>query len=400
MFCDIKKTKDKILLFKRLSKKEKEEALFLGYDEIIQRRVKKIIPNYKEELPKEIKIKLPDVFNHYISDDYFKENKNNINNTAFSSKQVVIKTLSNLEKKGFENALSYVIRNSNEDYVINEFGERLKCEELLEDWGKDFKNKKNAKDVWHLCFSVNESFSERSINILEESVREVLQKNFGEYKFAYVTHLHQNKPHIHILVNKNNIFNGKKLHLKKDEFKNFFNTLRTDFAFCLNQRGLQYHNRFRLENDLTKIKERLEKNEFLTKKNLSEELTTLQESIHRKMEAKTQKIEKITEYIAELENERKEFIKKIEGFKEEKEKNNSIDYKEFSNAFKSLKEMNENIALKFNEMKTIQKEFNTLAKDFKKIDYERLKYRDDFQSLEKKKSYLNFILNNTKNIIA
>ena len=38
MFCDIKKTKDKILLFKRLSKKEKEEALFLGYDEIIQRR--------------------------------------------------------------------------------------------------------------------------------------------------------------------------------------------------------------------------------------------------------------------------------------------------------------------------------------------------------------------------
>ena len=381
--------RENTLRFKKLTKREKEEALFLGYDEIVQRRVRVHIPNYKENKPKEKIIKLPNVFNHFISDSAFKENHNNINDTAFSSKQVVVKNLSNLDKIGFANALDYDVRNSEQDLVLNEQSEYVEAKEVLEDWKKDFGYKKNSKEVWHLSFCIDEGFSQRSIKALEESVREVMQKNFSEYKFVLVTHTHQNKPHIHALINKNNIYTGKKLHFSNQDFKEFFNTLRGDFAFCLNQRGFQYHNKFKLENNLTKIKERLEKDNFLSRKNLNAQLANLQSNLHKKMELKVKKVEKFSLKNEELKEKRKAFLEEIKELK-------AIDtnHKKLFAIFKDLKEIGQEISSNLKEMKTLKKEFFALHKNFKNIDSERKKYQNEFENLEKKKAYLNFLLNN------
>lgn len=143
---------------------------------------------------------------------------------GFNSKQVVIKTLSNLDRHGAKNALDYVIRNSDSDFATMDNGELKTLREIMRDWSKDFTHKKNAKEVLHLCFSLKENIDEygRIERILKNAVNDVMQKNFFLYKYAIIIHTHQNNPHAHVLINKNNIMDGQKFHLNNAEFKPFF----------------------------------------------------------------------------------------------------------------------------------------------------------------------------------
>ena len=135
---------------------------------------------------------LPEVFNHFISVRSFISNYNNLQKNAKaksswikdSSKQVVVKTLSNLDKIGAKNALSYVIRNSDNDFALNQNGEPQSLREIMKDWSKDFTHKKNAKEVLHLAFCIDEQNDEYHTNEikLKRAVEAVMQKNFFLYK--------------------------------------------------------------------------------------------------------------------------------------------------------------------------------------------------------------------------
>ena len=131
--------------------KERDEALFFDY-----KPLKKVGRQNFVKANKVMLDELPEVFNHFISVRSFISNYNNLQKNAKaksswikdSSKQVVVKTLSNLDKIGAKNALSYVIRNSDNDFALNQNGEPQSLREIMKDWSKDFTHKKNAKEVF------------------------------------------------------------------------------------------------------------------------------------------------------------------------------------------------------------------------------------------------------------
>lgn len=376
------------MFFKRPSKKEIEERLFFNFEEIKAKKIKKV--ERKNFISKK------NFFAYTLSELEAKIPRNNLFHQSFSSKQVVVKNLSNLDGIGASRAMDYVIRNSDEDFLINEKGEKKNFNALMSDWKRDFTNKKNAKEVWHLSFSIDERKTERNLKILEESVREVLEKNFFEYKYAYVLHTHQNKPHIHVLINKNNQFTKKKLHLQKDEFKDFFTTLRNDFAFALNLRGLEYHNHFKLEKDLKRQKERLGQYEIFSQ-NAYDELIKLEEDLQRKIEMKEKKIQKEVEELKRLYDEKNnKLLKEISALKKLDEK-----HKKLYAFFRKLKNINMEIKKLQNEIKMLRNEITLMKKDkyhlmLEKDKYER--YKDEqILKLEKKKALLFFYKNKLEN---
>ena len=105
--------------------------------------------------------------------------------TSFSSKQVMIKTLSNLDKVGAKNAFSYVIRNSNDDFASYDDGSFKNIDELMKDWSQDFTNKKNSKEVWHLNFGIDERQNDVNLEILKE----VSQRGYGKEFFLGINGL-------------------------------------------------------------------------------------------------------------------------------------------------------------------------------------------------------------------
>lgn len=228
------------------------EELFDEY-----RKIKKASSIIKE------KTQTRKVFNHYV---------NHINYN-FSSKQVVAKLLSNIGgKDSFKRALEYVEKNANKDLtknyervenameyiskhspLLDEDNNIVDINKVLKDWEKDFGNKENSKDVWHLMFSIKEISTQKNLNILKKSVNEVMRDNFFGYKYVMALHTHQNNPHIHIILNKRNIFTKKKIHFEnKQEISDFWDKIREDFKYSLNSYGLKYNNYSKLEKDLNK----------------------------------------------------------------------------------------------------------------------------------------------------
>lgn len=381
--------KGKKMYFKKRSKKEIEEALFFNYEEI---KAKKIKREKRENLAP-----LKKFFAYPLNEFYIKTNHNNIFGTSFSSKQVVVKTLSNLDEVGAKNAMAYVIRNSNDNFIIDEKGNKRKYNELIKEWKKDFSNKKKSKEVWHLTFGINERKSERNLKILEESVKEVLEKNFFEYKYAYVLHSHQNKPHIHILINKNNQFTKKKLHLQKNEFKDFFTTLRNDFAFALNLRGLEYHNHFRLEKDLKRQKEKLETYAVFSAKNTFEELIKMQGAFEEKIILQEEKIKIKAEELKNLYNEKNHHLLEEIAKLKKVDKN----HKKLYSFFKKIKQINQEIKNKQRQIKIMRNEVISLKKDKQQIELEKMKYEnskeEEILTLAKKNALLSFYKNKLSN---
>lgn len=375
--------------------KERDEALFFDYKPI------KVRKNFIK--PNKVMLdKLPEVFNHYISvgfyGSFYKEQiqnayANKLNKKSFSSKQVVIKTLSNLDRRGAKNAIAYVIRNSDTDFATMQDGQLKTLREIMNEWSKDFSHKKNAKEVLHLAFCIDETGGEYNQSKLKNAVEAVMQKNFFLYKYAMVIHSHQNKPHAHILINKNNIIDGQKFHLNNAEFKLFFNQLRNDFAQALNAQGLQYHNRYKIENDLSQIKNEINQNAFISKRNVLDELIQLQLGVDKKIKAKQKKLNESKEDLKELFAKKDEIIKELNRLRK-------IDIAH-KGLWKVLKDLKENIALikdKKANMSLIDKELKNLRADFNKFDYQKLILRheqnQEFSTLIQKKKYLAFITEN------
>ncbi len=105
-------------------------------------------------------------------------------------------------------------------------------------------------------FLKENSMSANDIFGFKLAVSNALHENFGEHKFAMALHSHQNNPHIHVLINKRNIFTSKKIHFdKREDIKEFFNKIRDDYTNELNELGFNYVNRNCMQKDLsTEIK--------------------------------------------------------------------------------------------------------------------------------------------------
>lgn len=372
-------------LMKR-SKREKEEALFFDFEAIKQKKI--YIPNKKVILDKPEK-----VFNYILKRDYIRANYNCVNKKSFLSKQVVIKTLSNLDKVGAKNALAYTIRNSESDFAIMDDGSYKTLKEIMDDWSKDFTTKKNAKEVLHLAFCIDETGGELTQFKLKRAVQSVMQKNFYLYKYAMVVHTHQSKPHIHVLINKNNLLDGQKFHLNNAEFKLFFNQLRNDFAQSLNSQGFQYYNHYKIEKDLKEISSEIKRDAFISKQNVLDELTKLQLSVDKRIKSKQNKLNSAN---AELKN---LFAKRAEIFNTIKElKGQDKAHKKLWQVYKDMSEIFTLIKNKRADINLLNKELNSLRKDFNKFDYQKLVLRHDenqeFSNLIQKKKYLDFITSN------
>lgn len=149
-------------------------------------------------------------------------------------KAVMIKNIANMNKTHCVNALNYALSKADESLGINYLGEEVNVEQTLENWNEDFSDKANAKVALHLVFSLNETHSSNLMDILKISTRQTLESNLAEYKWLMVPHSHQNKPHIHVFINKKNIFTRKNLHFNsKQEVANFFESMREDFKYNL-----------------------------------------------------------------------------------------------------------------------------------------------------------------------
>lgn len=181
--------------------------------------------------------------------------------TSSHKKQVVIKNIGNMKQAHLRNALGYCLKNSSLNHnalqvllqesiaqgiAFDQCHQALSYEQILDDWSKDFSKNPHTNEALHLVFSLDEIPSQRASEILQCAVSETMQANFADYKYVMIPHNHQNRPHIHLIINKTNIFTKKKLHFKdKAEISNFFNTLREDFAYNLltySQGKLDYTN--------------------------------------------------------------------------------------------------------------------------------------------------------------
>lgn len=177
--------------------------------------------------------------------------------SSLSKKQVVIKNIGNMKSSHLSNALGYCLKNSalstlllesnlDSGVALNHLSELVGYEQILDDWSKDFSKNPNINEALHLVFSLNEMPSQSAIDILLCAVRESMQANMPEYKWVMIPHSHQNRPHIHVIINKTNIFSKKKLHFSsKLEIAEFFHVLREDFVqnlFTYSQGRLDYTN--------------------------------------------------------------------------------------------------------------------------------------------------------------
>ena len=176
------------------------------------------------------------------------------NSFSKNTKQSVVKMISNLPRESIKRCIDYTLNNSIDGSAINEKGERVSSDEIMKNWSKDFGTNKNSKDAWHLIFSINEPCNdEKTLNALVDSVSEILSRNFMGHKYALVLHTHQNNPHVHVVLNKRNDMTRRKIHFDtRDEIKDFFDEVRTDFAYSLGARGLKYENKNAMHKDLKK----------------------------------------------------------------------------------------------------------------------------------------------------
>lgn len=155
-------------------------------------------------------------------------------------KNVVIKNIGNMNISHLKNALNYVEKTGfnffdEEKIFINELSYNVDYDELMRNWNLDLIGNEKTKVAMHLVFSIDEVKSEENLKILSQSVQETLVKNLSEYKFASVIHVHQGKPHVHVILNKMNIFTNKRIRFSaKGECKAFFSNLREDFKENLN----------------------------------------------------------------------------------------------------------------------------------------------------------------------
>ncbi|MCQ2620774.1 relaxase [Helicobacter pylori] len=177
-----------------------------------------------------------------------------------SASPVLIKNIGQMKRSHLENALNYALENSETAY--NEMF--LECDKqfILETWLNDFDLTKDYNEAMHLVFSIKDKPDEETMQGLLHSTWESLKIRLPEYKFALVPHAHQDHAHIHCFINKTNQLTRRRLRFKgREDCKEFFNELRSEFAYRLNEHLLSeeylYVNEPKLK-ELDNIKQQLQ----------------------------------------------------------------------------------------------------------------------------------------------
>ncbi len=185
--------------------------------------------------------------------------KSNLVGTKTAS-PVLIKNIGQMKRSHLENALNYALENSETAY--NEMF--LECDKqfILESWLNDFDLTKDYNEAMHLVFSIKDKPDEETMQGLLHSTWENLKIRLPEYKFALVPHAHQDHAHIHCFINKTNQLTRRRLRFKgREDCKEFFNELRSEFAYRLNDHLLSeeylYVNEPKLK-ELDNIKQQLQ----------------------------------------------------------------------------------------------------------------------------------------------
>ncbi|XTO85264.1 relaxase/mobilization nuclease domain-containing protein (plasmid) [Campylobacter coli] len=267
---------------------------------------------------------------------------------------------------------------------------------MIKDWKMDFSNQENAKDAWHLIFSIKENPTEKNLEILKKSVKETMDNNFFGYKYVMAIHTHQNNPHIHIVLNKRNILTKKKIHFNtKDDIKDFWNDVRSNFSMSLSSKGLHYHNQASYEKDLDrkyqKIKSTLYLDDIDTKKDLSDMILNIIRKESKKLENKKSKIDILNNESLELKQKRLDLINLFNQYK----KKNNKKYFKLGKELKKLSDDLNKIDLKIlSEIKEIQKINEKISLLNKELD----KY--NYQSIVDTKNLKNFVDFMRKNKLA
>ncbi|NHB22460.1 relaxase [Helicobacter pylori] len=165
-----------------------------------------------------------------------------------------------MKRSHLENALSYALENSETAY--NEMFMECDKQFILETWLNDFDLTNDYNEAMHLVFSIKDKPDEETMQGLLYSTWESLKVRLPEYKFALVPHTHQDHAHIHCFINKTNQLTRRRLRFKgREDCKEFFNELRNEFAYRLNNHLLSeehlYVNEPKLK-ELDNIKQQLQ----------------------------------------------------------------------------------------------------------------------------------------------
>jgi hypothetical protein len=169
------------------------------------------------------------------------------------SKIPVVKNISSLGAMNTKNALHYIVKNTPDGLLNSKDGDKINVEDKFNEWKKDFSLLENSKEALHLVFSIDENKNSKNFEALEKSVVDTLKQNFFEYDYVYVLHTTQGKPHAHVILNKRNIYTKKKIHFNtKDDCRNFYGKLKSDFADNLNfyNREFNYKPYYKVDKDL------------------------------------------------------------------------------------------------------------------------------------------------------
>lgn len=280
------------------------------------------------------------------------------NSFSKNTKQSVVKMISNLPRESIKRCIDYTLNNSIDGSAINEKGERVSSDEIMKNWSKDFGTNKNSKDAWHLIFSINEPCNdEKTLNALVDSVSEILSRNFMGHKYALVLHTHQNNPHVHVVLNKRNDMTRRKIHFDtRDEIKDFFDEVRTDFAYSLGARGLKYENKNAMHKDLkkefSKIKSsvNLEQDSYTAKDKTLEFYEQMQEKNKREYNATSSRIKAMNDEIDLIKKANDELTRQFLLYVQKKGKKR----------FKLGKELKENNKILLQKCKDLIKEIKKL----------------------------------------
>ena len=341
---------------------------------------KKIPSAYtKEDLPQTHKIIFGKIIHSQNISSKLNHNK---------AKQVFVKNIANMDRLHTKNALSYALTKSENSFLMNEKGEELSLKELIKDWSKTYATREHAKEAWHLVFSVDENhLNEKSIRALRESVKETMSMNFFGHKYAMILHNHQSKPHIHVILNKYNFLEHKRLHFqKRTDIKYFFSHLREDFSYALRARGLNYENKNPLEKDLRLAYEKSQNQEQKINTDAQFAIRELYAQFNEKFQKEIQlKRQKITHLQDEYENMKKTHAK-LEELLEQYIRHKN---KKMFALYKELKEHSKEMSLKSKECIREIKHFNTLHY---KLQYSQQKqnehYKEQFQNVLAKRNFL------------
>ncbi len=201
--------------------------LDLSFLDDILEHMRKPRPSDSDKIDKRLLIK----FNQFNPNS--KSIKSNLIGTK-SASPVLIKNIGQMKRSHLENALSYTLENS--ETACNEMF--LECDKqfILETWLNDFDLTKDYNEAMHLVFSIKDKPDEETMHGLLNSTWETLKVRLPEYKFALVPHAHQDHAHIHCFINKTNQLTRRRLRFKgREDCKEFFNELRNEFAYRLNE---------------------------------------------------------------------------------------------------------------------------------------------------------------------